>query len=314
MTCITPAGEICLQDGDSAVVVLRGHPKTIQVGQAVEVLGFPGFTSYSPTIEDAVVRQIGSGERIVQLLVTLDQTRSGRFDGPLVEITGTLMLCEHIVNRLPDKIEDKWILTIGDGPQAINAELHDALHRIAESGSRIEDHGGWCLSGVSGQPQKSPSRAFVLRLRTRDDVKLLERPSWWTVERARTVIGRALTAIVRGVVWVWVLRKKVRRQTEIIRSSLQLATALEERYRDLSENATDLVFTTDMHENFTSLNRAPEQVFGRAAERGKRLTSFVVPEDRSVLEDVRALLIGGQRSVLRQIAVVGRTGAGVISR
>jgi PAS domain S-box-containing protein len=307
VTCITPEGEMCVQDGPNGVVVLRGDPKATSVGQSVEVLGFPAFTSYSPTIEDAAIRQIGVGERIVPLPITPDQARSGRYDGRLVEMTGTVMLRERVIDQLPDKFEYKWVLTIGDGPQAFNAELADAVRtgfERLEPGSKVKLL-GVCL--LSGQPQ-GPSGAFVLRLRTPADVTLLEGASWWTAERARTVIGLSMTAIALSVVWVWVLRKKVRRQTEIIRSRLQLETALEERYRDLFENATDLVFTTDMQETFTSLNRAAEQIFGLAAERGRRLNSFIVPEDRCALEDVRAQLIGGERSVLRQMAVVGEDG------
>ena len=37
------------------------------------------------------------------------------------------------------------------------------------------------------------------------------------------------------------LRRQLRRQTELVRQKLQLETALEERYRDLVEIATDLV-------------------------------------------------------------------------
>ena len=62
--------------------------------------------------------------------------------------------------------------------------------------------------------------------------------------------------------WVALLRRRVQNQTGIILQRLQREVALEERYRDLFENASDMVYTHDLAGNLTSLNRAGERITG----------------------------------------------------
>lgn len=54
----------------------------------------------------------------------------------------------------------------------------------------------------------------------------------------------------------------------------------EERYRDLIENANDIIYTIDLHGRFTSLNKAGQRALGISQEeaRGKTLASIVPPE------------------------------------
>jgi PAS domain S-box-containing protein len=66
--------------------------------------------------------------------------------------------------------------------------------------------------------------------------------------------------------WVAVLRRRVQRQTEIIRERLQREAALKERYEDLFENANDMVFTHDLTGRITSINKAGERLLQRDHE------------------------------------------------
>ena len=49
--------------------------------------------------------------------------------------------------------------------------------------------------------------------------------------------------VLVGIIWVGIIRRNVRRQTETIR---RREAALEEHYRDLFENAHDIIFTLDL--------------------------------------------------------------------
>ena len=137
-------------------------------------------------------------------------------------------------------------------------------------------------------------------------------PSWepfvaWILARYLIVIGALAGLVALGVIWLVLLRQTVRRQTTIIHSQLQLETALAERYRDLFENTTDLVFTLDTKGQFVTMNQAAEQVFGSPSGAGEKLGlhRFVPAEETIIVQDILALLIGGERSVLRQISIVG---------
>jgi PAS domain-containing protein len=62
--------------------------------------------------------------------------------------------------------------------------------------------------------------------------------------------------------WIILLRRRLQQQTGLILERLQREVALEERYRDLFESASDMVYTHDLAGNLTSLNRAGERITG----------------------------------------------------
>jgi PAS domain S-box-containing protein len=66
--------------------------------------------------------------------------------------------------------------------------------------------------------------------------------------------------------WVAVLRRRVQKQTEIIRERLKREAALKERYEDLFENANDMVFTHDLGGRITSINKTGERLLQRTRE------------------------------------------------
>lgn len=63
----------------------------------------------------------------------------------------------------------------------------------------------------------------------------------------------------------------------------------EERYRELVENANDVVYTLDLEGNFTSVNKAAESITGYSREQllNRNLTEFLTPES---IEANRAML------------------------
>jgi len=85
------------------------------------------------------------------------------------------------------------------------------------------------------------------------------------------------------LMWAGVLRRRVQKQTKIIRQQLQTEAALKERYEDLVENANDMVFTHDLSGNLTSINKTGEQILGRSRDAilSKNLIEFVVEEQRA---------------------------------
>jgi PAS domain S-box-containing protein len=73
----------------------------------------------------------------------------------------------------------------------------------------------------------------------------------------------------------------------------------EERYRDLFENASDIIYSHDLHGNMTSFNRAGEQIFGYSREEITRMNLAQVLTPASV-EMARSM-------TARKVAEGGRT-------
>src|SRR5207248_354889 len=137
------------------------------------------------------------------------------------------------------------VLTVQAGDRVFDAagagEAGPGTPADLRAGSRVR------LTGVCDvQSGWSSARAtFVLHLPPDGGVEVLEPAPWWTVERAILWLEVAgLVTLVAGA-WVVLLRRRVRQQTELIRNRLEHEAALEARYRDLFENAGDVILTAD---------------------------------------------------------------------
>jgi PAS domain S-box-containing protein len=72
--------------------------------------------------------------------------------------------------------------------------------------------------------------------------------------------------VLVAAVWAVALRRHVSRQTEVIREQLKQESAIERRYRELFDSATDVILTHDLDGRVTSFNPAGERVLGWRAE------------------------------------------------
>ena len=152
---------------------------------------------------------------------------------------------------------------------------------------------------------------FKLLLRSTADLKIVSRPPWWTLGRLLT--GLATLAAVLALVgaWVVVLRGRVREQTEIIRAQIQREATLEDRYRDLFENANDIVFSQDRSGRLTAINRAAEEISGyrRAELLTRSLFDFLAPDRRDDAVRLFERLLAGKEAPTRfETVLVARDG------
>jgi len=114
--------------------------------------------------------------------------------------------------------------------------------------------------------QDSSATAFWIHLRRPDDVAVLEQPPWWTARHTAATAVVAAVVLVAVAGWVVMLRRRVRAQTEAIRREVERQTASEARYRELFENAKDIVYSHDLGGYFISINPAGERILGYAKE------------------------------------------------
>lgn len=84
----------------------------------------------------------------------------------------------------------------------------------------------------------------------------------------------------------------------------------EERYRDLFENANDLIYTHDMAGNFTSLNRAGEIITGYTREEalGMNLGEVVAPEYLDSAKTMTARKVAGERPTAYELEIISKDG------
>ena len=72
--------------------------------------------------------------------------------------------------------------------------------------------------------------------------------------------------------------------------------ASEERYRDLLENAKDIIYTRDLEGRFTSINKAVERLTGFSCEEVARMNvkDVVLPEYVAVIDWTNQKTLAGE--------------------
>ncbi|MBI4752333.1 MAG: PAS domain S-box protein [Acidobacteria bacterium] len=84
----------------------------------------------------------------------------------------------------------------------------------------------------------------------------------------------------------------------------------EERFRDLFENATDLIYIHDLQGNFTSINGATERITGYSREEGLQMNirQIVAPEYLNLARHMIAAKLNGDASTTYEIDIIGKDG------
>ncbi len=245
-------------------------------GDRVEVLGFPAKGEYTPMLQDAIFRRIGYGPQPASDAIDSDEALQGTHDCRLVRIRA------KIIDRAPRErflvlqtqagsIFHAYLDTKDEGTDFANLENGDT---VDVTGVCLIETGEW----EPGQTWRAKS--FRILMRSNADVAVLKWPPWWNLQKLLWVLGILGVAVLAAFAWVAILRRRVQKQTQIIRQKFQVEAALKDRYENLFENANDMVFTCDLTGRVTSINQAGEQLLRRPREEivSKRLTEFIAEE------------------------------------
>ena len=278
-----------IRDGAAALRIQTAQKTAARPGDVVEAVGFAAPGEYAPLLRHAVFRVVARGEAPAPLAVTAQKAVASRPDANLVRVEGVMM---NRVRRTNDQV-----LVLEAGGMIFNARLEEGKTGDRFTGLRTRSRVS--LTGICamGPPRDGAASSFEILLRDRADVQLLQAPPWWDAERAVSALGALTALILAAVVWVAVLRRRVARQTQTIRERLEREHALEERYRDLFENANDLIFTADMEGRLTSMNKAGERIsgYGREEIMGMKASAFAsTPEGARKIDHALERLKAGE--------------------
>ncbi|HVU50529.1 MAG TPA: PAS domain S-box protein, partial [Polyangia bacterium] len=299
-----PGGALYIWDGTAGMLVQTTQPDTLVVGDEIEAVGFPVMGEWTPVLADAIFRRARAGTPPPPVATTAEREAGpDGHDARLVTLEATML----------DAVEHGRALTLALMADNVvfNAEVPAPR---TEGRLELERRSRLRLTGISvaraDNVLKRPI-GFKLLLRSTADLKIVSRPPWWTLGRLLTGLAALAAACALVVFWVVVLRRRVREQTEIIRAQIQREAMLEDRYRDLFENANDIVFSQDRSGRLTAINRAAEEISGyrRAELLTRSLLDFLAPERRDEALRLFDRLLGGEEPPARfQTTLVARDG------
>jgi len=293
---------IWIRDATGPLFITTRQTEQLRPGDLIDAVGFPEPGEYTPILRDAAFQRISSGAAPEPVDVQPQQLLTGNFNTDLVRLSGRLL--NHTAH------DHREVLELQSPGGTFDAEVRSdrgqAIQESLRSGSLLQLTG---ISMLHVDDNKVP-RNFTILVRSPDDIRVLERPSWWTMGRALVGLGMLAAAIVATFSWVAVLRRQVRLQTETIGNRLRSEAALAQRCQELVENANDIICTFDAMGVLSSFNKAGERLsgYGRGEVLGMRMARLLAPESQAALEEALSRASSGETPSACEWALVARDG------
>ncbi len=224
--------------------------RTFSPGERVQVVGFPETRRYSPVLTEVTITKVGAAQRLQPVEITANGIEEGGLDSSLVRFDGILRGQTTIGANIVLAVEwqDRTLQVLV--PATESGSLKIPL------GSKLQVT-GICQVDPPPYPELGLGVGAVRFLaRSADDLVVLARPSWWTMQRALALMG-GMTAIILGsLVWIKELRHQVGERTAQLSAEIELRERTERRHAldqerariandlhdDLGANLTQIIF------------------------------------------------------------------------
>ena len=243
VTVHRPTGPTWIQDDSGAIVISDHNALTLGRGEMVRVDGFVAPGAFSPVMRDATIASLPESRNLKPLRVTPDDLLSGDYDAKLVELDGTI-LNQYITSK-------EQILQLRSGNTGFTVHSADSLP-VFDAGALLRVVGVCSLSGKRVRAVLVPE-AFDIIIGNKSDITILRPAPWMTGSRVLGVFESALLIVAMVLGWVYVLRRRVRKQTALLSQKLHEVELLKERAEAASRAKSEFLANMS-HEIRTPMN------------------------------------------------------------
>ena len=215
-----------LMDGTNGLRFVPKQPPALKIGDLVDVAGFPELSGAAPLLDEAVARMTGHAALPEPKKLSSADLPASAQDSTLVQIEGLLTSARQTATN--------QILEIQAGSWRFLARL-DAKNNFVRPlriGSRLSLTGIYAAQNASRLSGDNVA-PFDLLLRSPSDIKVLARPSWWTLQRLLISVGILACLLIGTMLWITQLHRQVEERT----GQLQLQT--QERQRIENQHAME---------------------------------------------------------------------------
>lgn len=286
------ASVLYVQDEYGVARIETETPAAASVGASVELAGFPDLGEDGGLVlRHTLVRVRGQG-------VAPEPRKSSLAELATMQAAGRLVRVRALVHHSPGE-GDSAPLELEAERRVFRVSLpgQEALGRGIPEGSLIELTGvllrdpGLLQGGVAGSTGEAVSPAKLsLLLRGPEDLRVLQKPSWWVLRRALLAVGLCLAVLLVVGIWIQRLRRRVRQRTRELEETMgklkreaHMAATLAERDRlageihdSLEQGLNGLVFQL---ESMAGESGCPEDI-----RRGLRLACNMASFSRTEVQ------------------------------
>ncbi|HVU22971.1 MAG TPA: ATP-binding protein [Opitutus sp.] len=207
---------VYLEDDGAGLLLLSRDVAQLQPGDRIEAVGILGREGVRTILREATFRRIAGGPAPVPVVLANPGQISLPLDSRLVRVRGTLI----DTFRRPGLVR----LTLQAGRTMFDATLegdHPTLPATMGEGLELT---GVCRIVFDDSREQ---RGFQLHLRSPADVLVVEPAKFWTLEHALMACAVLGGLTLLGLGWITALRRRVSRQTALIRSQMEHQARLE---------------------------------------------------------------------------------------
>lgn len=201
---------VWIRDASSGLRLQTRQDEPLLAGDEIDVLGFPAYGTYSPVLEDAIFRKVGTTQPPVARFFT-NVTDAFDHEDDLVQTDALLTAITPVLEGLALNFQFgdttfKAILKLPEDKREHPEWLPGSKVRVTGICSLIHDDprpmmGIW-------QPQ-----AFQLLIRSPADLVVLTAPPWWTPLRISYALGIACAILViASAIGITTSRRRLKEQ------------------------------------------------------------------------------------------------------
>ena len=188
---------VFIQDGSHGLHCQTLLREPLQPGDQVEVLGSPAKGEYSPILEDAIYRKIGTGSQPNADAVDLNEVLTGAHDCRLVQLSARVLervdrgVNQFVLLQAGDLVFEAYLPQDARGDRL--ADLANGSDVLVTGICLIERGNSWEAG------EKWRAKSFHLLLRSPEDVVVVQAPSQWSYEMLLGIVG-AIEVVILVVI------------------------------------------------------------------------------------------------------------------
>jgi diguanylate cyclase (GGDEF)-like protein len=239
ITYYQPGSALVLQDGSKSLWIDTKSYGPLSVGDLADATGFPDVQNGFLRLTRSEVRDSGELAPVIPALFTWRDLASGGNKGrshifDLVSIEG------RVVAEVRQATQDEYVLeTEGHLFSAILRHPGPNSRRSLAPMQHVPEGSAIRVTGVCMLSDSNPFNGdvpFNILMRSVNDIVVVARPSFLNVRTLTEIVSFLLLVIAASSTWVWILRRKVRKQTAEIASRIEAEAILERKRSRILED------------------------------------------------------------------------------